>query len=67
MSDEIDIKKPKLTKQELIDNLKILIQNTEELPDIAKFQPINHYDVLSLMYWLFAFVSSDDSLDTSKD
>lgn len=51
---------PKITRQDLIDNLEMMIKSIEELPAHAMISPINHYDFTSLLILLHGIFSMED-------
>ena len=53
----------KPTKKELIDMLDEMNNNIERLPPHALVQPINHYDLSSLLILLSAIFKSEPDLD----
>jgi hypothetical protein len=54
----------KHSRKELLDMLRELIKNIEQLPAQAMTTPINHYDFNSLLILLFALFNDDCSSDS---
>lgn len=46
---QVSMEPPPLTRAELIASLTAMIDNYENLPDHAKLQAVNHYDVISIL------------------
>jgi hypothetical protein len=61
-SDQYSHKKP--SKTELIDMLREMIKNIENLPEYAMSAPITHYDFSSLLILLLALFSDDCNSDS---
>ena len=60
--DQYSHKKP--SKAELIDMLKEMIKNIENLPEYGMSAPITHYDFSSLLILLLALFSDDCNSDS---
>ena len=56
--DLIDDKK-KVTKKDVKELIDSLIKTIEALPDVAKQNNINHYDMLSLLYLMSSSLDAD--------
>lgn len=54
----------KPTKKELVDMLKMMIDNIEKLPEYVMMTPISHYDHLSALLLLLAIFKSECDSDT---
>lgn len=54
----------KISKKELLETLKHVIQTSENLPAEAKIMPVNNYELLSLLYWLQALLEADLDSDS---
>jgi len=50
---------PPVTKEEMLCRLDEFIKRIEDMPRHAMMTSINHYDYLSLMLWLSAFLRLD--------
>lgn len=56
---EVIVTNTKPAKNELIDNIKEMIKNIENLPSQAMTTAINHYDFCSLLILLVAILEAD--------
>lgn len=52
-------KELRLNKEELLNELRIMIENVEKLPPNAMLAPINHYDFASALILLSAIFRAD--------
>ena len=56
----------KTNKEQLRELFKDMIKTYEKLPPEAMITPINHYDFLSLLFLLSAFLEEDCKDDKSE-